>query len=172
MSNKNPKGIDKPCCAQASEILNLSQGTSSQTQNAPHLVGHPRYHVLCSRKYNKAEIVNDLESLGCTEVVTEQQGNTKTAFLTRQDQNKVLHEILTSEQGRRAIDQLNEGQQEVILRTPTSQLNENRNLMMARVQNGNRIEDKPANSTVLILGHHKSNPEVSYVHVKTFYPTE
>ena len=172
MSDKKVKGIDEPCCKQASEILNLSQGNSSQTQNSPHLVGHPRYHVLCSQNHNKAEILDNLESLGCTEVVTEQQGNTKTAFLNQEDQNRVLHEILTSEQGRQAINRLNEGETEVILRTPTSQLTKNRYLMMSIVKNGTKMQDKPANSTVLILGHHKNMPEGTYVHVKTFYPTE
>ena len=171
MSHQKVKGINEPCCKQASEILNLSQGNSSQTQNAPHLVGHPRYHVLCSKLHNKAEIINNLESLGCTEVVTEQQGNRKTAFLTREDQNRVLHEILTSPQGKNAINQLNDGTREIVLRTPISTLTQNRNLMMAVVENGRRLEDKPAVSSVLILGHHKNLPEGTYVHVKTFYPT-
>lgn len=167
MSEKKVKGPEGPCCKQTSEILNLSQGNSSKTQNSPHLIGHPRYHVLCHRDCNKAEVIENFESSGCTEVVTEQQGNTKTAFLSREDQNRELHEILTSPKGRQAINQLNDGQIEVILKTPAS-----KGLMMSRVVNGEKIEEKPANFTVLILGHHKNLPEGTYVHVKTFYPTE
>lgn len=166
MSDKKVKTIDEPCCKQASDILNLSQGNSSKTQNSPHLVGHPRYHVLCRRDCNKAEIVEHLELLGCTEVVTQQQGNIKTAFLTRQDQNRELHEILTSPEGRQAINRLNQGELEVILRTPAS-----KGLMMSRSVKGSTGEEIPAKSTVLILGHHKNLPEGTYVHVKTFYPT-
>ncbi|KAL7028603.1 hypothetical protein ACKWTF_005916 [Chironomus riparius] len=174
MSQQKVKGVEGPCCKEASAILNLSQGNSSYTQalNSTHLVGHPRFHVLCSKNYNKAEIINNLNSLGCTEVVTDQQGNTKTAFLTREDQNRTLHEILTSSYGRRALELLNQGRNEVILKIATNELTVNRNLMMAVVRVGKQLETKPANALVLLLGHHQHKPEGMYVHVKTFYPTE
>lgn len=170
---KQVKGVEGPCCKDASTILNMSQGAPSLTQ-AGHgnLVGHPRYHVLCTRNFNKADIINNIQSLGCTEVVTDQQGNTKTAFLNREDQNRTLHEILTASYGKEALELLNHGHNEIVLKTSVNIFKENRNLNMAVVQHGNQIEQKPARSTVLILGHHVNKPEGMYVHVKTFYPTD
>lgn len=174
MSDKKVKGIEGPCCKEASEILNVSQGHPSYTQalNSTHLVGHPRFHVLCSKNYDKAMIINNLNTLGCTEIVTDQQGNRKTAFLTREDQNKTLHEILTSPYGNRALEMLNKGANEVLLKIATNKLIQNRNLRMTIVELGRQLETKPANALVLLLGHHQNKPEGMYVHVKTFYPTE
>lgn len=170
MSNKNVKEVEGECCRDANAILELSQGAPSQTQwgNA---TGHPRYHVLCKPGIENIELLSDLDSLTCTEAISSVQGSNKTAFLNKDDQNRVLHEILSSPKGKEALRQLNSGQNEVTLNVPVQELNENRDLKMAVVEKGVKTGIERANNTVLILGHHQKNPEGTYVHVKTFYPT-
>lgn len=163
--------ITGPCCDSADRILNESQGAPSHSQNqSGSAYGHPRFHVLCNLNSNLVQILKDLPHLGCTEAVTEQLRNTKTAFYTRMDQNRALHNILTSPIGHQAINMLNEGRNEVVLKIATSLFMPE--LKMTRVAHGNRLETVGAVSAVLILGHHVNKPEGMYVHVKTFYPTD
>lgn len=165
------KSITSPCCDSADRILNQSQGVPSHLQNQRgSALGHPRFHVLCNVNFNRAEILEDLAHLGCTEEVTKQLGNTKTAFQSHGDQNQALHNILTSPIGHQAIKKLNEERDEVVLKIATSQFMPE--LKMTRVSHGNRLETVDASSAVLILGHHVNKPEGVYVHVKTFYPTD
>jgi hypothetical protein len=162
------KTVDSTCCDDANNILNLSQGTQSHAQST----GHPRYHVLCSgTNLAQSTIISDLPSLDCTDAVTMTMGNTKTAFLSKHEQNKTLHEILRMPFGNEAVNILNKGANEVILKVPMRSLSENRNLQMVRVAEGKRMGQEPAKSAVLILGYHKNKPDGMYVHVKTFYPT-
>jgi hypothetical protein len=162
MDLKKPKSVTNQCCDSADRILNLSQGQPSVSSSNP---GHPRYHVLCNPNFDKMTIINDLPHLGCTEAVTQQLHNTKTAFLNKADQNARLHEILVSTTGREAVRLLNTGAREVLIRAPVN------GLRMVQVSDGERLSEQPASSIVLILGHHVVEPEGTYVHVKTFYPT-
>jgi hypothetical protein len=166
------KSVNEPCCEDANNILNTSQGVPSHLQQLRGLaVGHPRYHVLCRKGINAVEILEDLPSLGCTEIVTEHLRNTKSAFRSREEQNEALHRILMTDYGRHAINQLERGRDEIVLRSAMRNLMPN--LLMTRVAHGNRIEtDVPVISCLLILGHHVGKQEGTYVHVKTFYPTD
>ena len=113
-------------------------------------LGHPRFHVLCRRRINRTEVLDDLPSLGCTEIITEQQNNVKTAFLTKEDQNEALHRILRTDYGHQVIEMLENGRNEIVLKS--SMRNLMPDLMMARVSKGNQIENESVISTVLILG--------------------
>lgn len=168
MNKQNLKSVTEPCCKDAEQILDLSQGQPSRASPYP---GHPRFHVLCRSNTNLIKIIEELPTLGCTEAVTQHLMNTKTAFQNKDDQNQVLHEILSSDLGREALNLLNNGRNEVLLRVSTNALHKNKNLMMTQVTDGNRLSTTPATSLVLILGHHVNKPEGMYVHVKTFYPT-
>jgi hypothetical protein len=170
MAMNHPKNITHPdvCCESAEKILDQSQGHPSYSSSNP---GHPRYHVLCNKNFDKFTILSDLPSLGCTEAVTEAMGQTKTAFLSKADQNACLHDILTTKPGREAIQLLNQGQNEVLLRVAVDQLPRSHNVRMMEVVRGDQMEEQPVRSVVLILGHHVDKAEGKYVHVKTFYPT-
>jgi hypothetical protein len=164
---------ENQCCESAEKILNDSQGRPSSSQRkAGSAVGHPRFHVLCKKENGQVSIVDDDFSTECTDVLTERLGNWKTAFQNKSEQNRALHEILTMPCGKQAIEMLNDGAQEVILRVPANQLIENRNLFMTEVANGKRMGTREISSFVLILGHHAQVLEGFKVHIKTFYPTD
>lgn len=155
----------------AGNILDESHGVPSHSQNLiGSAVGHPRHHVLC-RMDGSVHVLQNLDSLGsCADLVSGRTGSLKSAFLTRDDQNRSLKIILQSPEGRRAINQLNDGQNEVVLKPMLRNLMPG--LMMSVTVAGERKRIVPANSAVLILGHHVNKPEGRKVHIKTFYPVE
>ncbi|KAG5685006.1 hypothetical protein PVAND_014209 [Polypedilum vanderplanki] len=116
-------------------------------------------------------ILSDLPSLGCTEAVTQHLGNTKTAFLSKHDQNSCLHDVLNTPTGKEAMRLLNSNRNEILIRAPVHELSNNNFLRLVEVVHGDRLEEQQASSVVLILGHHVDKADGRYVHVKTFYPT-
>lgn len=164
------KGVTNPCCDSDEKIIEKSQGVQSHLQRQQgSAVGHPLFHVLCKKESTEVIQHADLPFLNCTDAITKRQGNRKTAFQTKRDQQMALHEILASQVGKQALDQLNSGRDEVVLKMNVA--NFMPGLMMTEVSNGNRQAKSNAISVVLILGHHVNKPEGMYVHVKTFYPS-
>lgn len=71
--------------------------------------------------------------------------------------------------GREAIDYLEKGYDRVVLKVSMRSFMPE--LLMTKVENGERGETTQVISCVLVLGQHIGKTKYEYVHVTTFYPT-
>ncbi|AFC70032.1 preprotein translocase subunit SecA [Rickettsia amblyommatis] len=166
----------------AGEILDGSQYKPSQSQvdvaknkNIKLAKGHPRAHAL-SNSLNIIPAEEDFDSedkISCAENITKVTQSTKTAFISRKQQDSIANEVLKMSESRDAIERLNQGELEVVVSVPTSRLEKNKDPMMYKVSEGNVKQLQQAKGIKIILGHHEGkqdDPDV-YPHIKTMYPT-
>jgi hypothetical protein len=169
--------------SEAERILDESQGQSSQAQadraamrkDAKPAKGHPRSHATRNSldTIPEKEDFDSEEKISCAEITTKIKKCTKTAFISKKQQNSVTNEVMKMPEIKDAIDRLNRGSQEEIISIPTSKLDKNKGLQMYKVTKGNIEETLPAQGIKLILGHHegKQDDPNADPHIKTIYPT-
>lgn len=139
----------------AKQILNYSQATYSHLSNGTH--GHPRAHASDRTKICPLDSVENYS-----------EKSSVSGFLSRDDQDKLAHFALKTNEAKAAMEKLNKGATEVVVPIPTKSL-----LVKGGVfQNRTLQREESIIKVVLVLRHqngcHK-NPD-SDVFVHTFYP--
>ncbi|XP_029174655.1 uncharacterized protein LOC114943227 [Nylanderia fulva] len=140
----------------AGVILDQSEGRLAHGHGNP---GHPRGHAVHPSPPN---------------VQTYSQRGWKTAFLSRDDQNYVVHLALTTQQAKAAMDRLNRGATSEAIDVLPSEMNHSESFPRGREFEGGiaTSNEKRIRSVFLLLRHHSSqynNPDAD-VFVQTCYP--
>lgn len=159
----------------AGRILDTSQGHSSRHQRQMARTGHPprahpRGHSPCNQLHPIPETADSVNRISCVENYS--RTGRKTGFLSRAKQNSVLNEILKTDDYRRAVRRINDGQstQENIW-IARDRLNKNRNLKMDVWENGHRISSMVEARGVHVTIDAKEDKIKGFPHIITMYPT-
>jgi hypothetical protein len=126
-----------------------------------------RYHFYLCKISNTVKFPFKLPWLDYSEGV---QG-IKCEFLSTEDQNSTLCEVLSTVGGHRAIEMLSK-YTELSLRVSTKALKRNRDVQMYVFEGGLHKSIENVQSVCLVLGQYLDKHEGRYVHIVRFTPTD
>ena len=144
---------DGDCPKDAADIVDASHGRPSASSRAP---SHVRGHAVAPPGRRLLRDIDCVENFSYECM--------KSAFLSRGDQDRAVHEALISDAAGPAIHRLNSGSESELLKCDIRPLR----IMMANFRNGEQISRPVRAKYVVVVLRHPTDDRP--IHIHTCYP--